>query len=248
MKSDLNLNLSFTEVLKKEALNIGIELNDEVLNKFLKYKELLVEWNEKMNLTAITEDYQIIMKHFIDCLEVVKYIKNGEIIIDVGTGAGFPGIVIAIYFEGKVKITLLDSLNKRLTFLKEVVDCLELKNVEIVHGRAEEMSHEEKFREMYDTAVSRAVANLPILLEYDSGYVKVGGRCLLMKGDNVKEELNNSKKALEILNCKVKKVYTYKYNVEEEEYTRNILEVEKYKNTPQKYPRNYGKIKKNPLI
>lgn len=248
MKNGLNTEFQFTKVLHKKTMNMGLNLTEKQLKKFEKYKDILIEWNEKINLTAITDDYEIIMKHFIDCLEIVKYIETGSKIVDIGTGAGFPGIVIAIYFDGDVDITLLDALNKRLVFLQEVVNELELKKVTIVHGRAEDMAHKEEYREQYDIAVSRAVANLSVLLEYDTPYIKVNGKCLLMKGDKVKEELKEVKKALEILNCKVNNNYIYKYNVNEEEYTRNILEIKKYNNTPKKYPRTYGKIKKSPLI
>ena len=248
MKSDLNGKYGFQEVLKEEVNKMGLTLTDEQVKQFEEYKNLLVEWNEKINLTAITEDYEVIMKHFIDCLEVVKYIETGSNIIDVGTGAGFPGLVIAIYFDGKVNITLLDALNKRLLFLQDVVEKLGLKNINIVHGRAEEMAQKDEYREVYDVVVSRAVANLGVLLEYDTPYIKVNGKCLFMKGDKLQEELKDAKKAIEVLNCKVTNNYIYKYNVDDEEYTRNILEVRKYKNTPKKYPRNYGKIKKNPLI
>lgn len=248
MKSVYNVDFDFKDVLKKESEKIGILLTEEQLLKFELYKELLLEWNEKINLTAITDEYEIIMKHFIDCLEIVKYIKKGSSIIDVGTGAGFPGIVIAIYFGGDVSITLLDSLNKRLIFLGEVVEKLELKNINIIHGRAEEMSHKEEYREQYDIAVSRAVANLFTLLEYDSPYIKVNGRCLLMKGDKVDIEIQEAKKALEIFKCKIMNNFEYLYKVKEEVYNRNILEIRKENNTPNKYPRNYGKIKKSPLI
>lgn len=247
MKSVKNGNYDFKKVLKEEAEKIGILLTDKQLSRFEMYKQLLVEWNEKINLTAITEDYEVITKHFIDCLEIVKYIDKKSNIIDVGTGAGFPGIVIAIYFENDISITLLDSLNKRLIFLQEVVDKLQLENITITHGRAEEMAHKEEFREQYDVVVSRAVANLCVLLEYDSPYMKVNGKCLLMKGDKVESEVTESKKALDILKCKITNNYTYNYKVNEEVYNRNILEVKKINNTPNKYPRNYGKIKKNPL-
>lgn len=248
MKSDLNGKYGFKEMLKKEIEKIGLKITDKQIEQFEEYKNLLVEWNEKINLTAIIEDYEVIMKHFIDCLEIVKYIEEGSNIIDVGTGAGFPGLVIAIYFDTKVNITLLDALNKRLIFLEEVVDKLGLKNINIVHGRAEEMVQKEEYREVYDIVVSRAVANLGVLLEYDTPYIKVNGKGLFMKGDKVQDEIKESKKALDILNCKIVNNYIYKYNVNEEEYTRNILEVVKHNNTPKKYPRNYGKIKKNPLI
>ena len=148
----------FKQVLLEKASNINVNLNNEQLNSYYIYKEMLVEWNDKINLTAITDDEEIIDKHIIDCLEVVKYIKEGQSIIDVGTGAGLPGIIIAIYFEGKVKVTLFDALNKRIIFLDEVINVLGLKSVKAVHGRAEETSKEEKYREVYDIVISRAVA------------------------------------------------------------------------------------------
>lgn len=239
-------NEEFKNILYNESKKINLELSDEKLEKFAIYKDLLLEWNEKMNLTAITDEYEVIMKHFIDCLELVKYIKSGEKVIDVGTGAGFPGVVIAIYFDN-IQITLMDALNKRLIFLSEVVEKLGLKNVNIVHGRAEEMAHNPEYREFYDVVVSRAVAALNVLLEFDSAYIKVGGRCLLLKGDNVDEELSNSKNSLKILNLKYIKKYTYNYFVSDEEYIRNIVEIKKVQNTSNKYPRIFGKIKKQPL-
>lgn len=237
---------NFKECLYDEAKNMGIELTAEKLEKFEIYKDLLIEWNEKINLTAITDEYGIIMKHFIDCLEIVKYINKAESIIDVGTGAGFPGIVIAIYFDD-IEITLLDALNKRLIFLEEVVKNLNLKNVKILHSRAEELGSNSDYREKYDVAVSRAVAPLNVLLELDSPYIKVGSRCLLLKGDNVKEEIENSKNALKELGLEITNKYTYSYLVNEEKYTRNILEISKKSKTASKYPRIYGKIKKSPL-
>lgn len=248
MKSVQNDKYDFKNRLKEEALKIDLHLTDKQVINFEIYKNLLVEWNEKMNLTAITEDYEVIMKHFIDCLEIVKYIQEGNKIIDVGTGAGFPGIVIAIYFEGKVEITLLDSLNKRLLFLQEVVEQLQLKYIKIIHGRAEEMAKKQEFREMYDIVVSRAVANLAILLEYDTPYLKVNGKCLLLKGDNIQNEIKEANKALKILKCKINHLYPYQYAVKEVTYQRNILEVIKFSYTPNQYPRSYGKIKKDPLI
>lgn len=239
--------INFKEKLKEEAIKIGVVLTDKQLIQFENYKDLLVEWNEKVNLTAITEDYQIIMKHFIDCLEIVKYIKDGSNVIDVGTGAGFPGIVIAIYFNERINITLLDSLNKRLLFLQEVKEKLNIKNVKIVHGRAEELAHKEEYRNIYDVVVSRAVANLSVLLEYDIAYIKVNGRCLFLKSNNVENEIEEAKKAFNILNSKIENIYDYSYIIENEVYNRKILEIKKIKDTPIKYPRNYGKIKKEPL-
>lgn len=236
----------FINILKKEAKNRNIELTDKALERFELYKNLILEWNEKMNLTAITDEYQIIMKHFIDCLEITKYMSGNEKVIDVGTGAGFPGIVIAIYFEN-INITLLDSLNKRLIFLEEVVKNLNLKNVNIVHARAEEFAHKDEYRNKYDLVVSRAVANLSNLLEYDVGYLKLNGKLLLLKGDNVNDEINTSKNTFNVLGCKIQNIYDYEYDVNGEIFNRKVLEIKKLKNTPEKYPRNYGKMKKNPL-
>ena len=238
---------NFKEILYKEAQNRKIILNDNQLEKFEIYKDMLVEWNQKINLTAIIDDYGIIMKHFIDSLEIVKYIKENESIIDVGTGAGFPGVVIAIYFEARVSVTLVDALEKRVNFLQELIKKLELKNVNIIHGRAEELGIKDEYREKYDIATARAVSSLNILLEFDTPFIKVGGRGLFLKSNNLDEEINNSRDALKILNCKISNKYNYSYKVNDEIYNRYILEVIKESNTPSKYPRNFGKIKKNPL-
>lgn len=247
MKNGFN----FKEKLKEEALIAGFNLNNEMLSKLETYKDLLIEWNEKINLTSIIDEYQIIVKHFIDCLEITKYIKKTDKIIDVGTGAGFPGIVIAIFFESKIQITLLDSLNKRLLFLEEVRSKLSLENVLIVHGRAEDMAHKPEYRQVYDVAVARAVASLNVLTEYTSAYVKVGGKCIYLKGDNLPVELKDAEKALKILNLKVNNVYEYKLNLNEndtlEVFNRTIIEIVKTNNTPKNYPRAYGKIKKEQL-
>ena len=238
----------FTNTLIDECKKQNIEL-DENKAKVLKiYKELLVEWNEKMNLTAITEDYEVIIKHFVDCLECTHLITDERKIIDVGTGAGFPGMVLAIYYP-QIDFTLLDGLNKRLIFLEEVVNKLGLKNVKIVHARAEEAARNEEYFEFFDAVVSRAVANLPVLLEYTSPYVKVNGKCIVMKGDNAKEELDLAKNAMNVLKLRNidNKEYKYSYTINDEGYNRTILYIEKIGNTPNKYPRNYGQIKKKAL-
>ena len=238
----------FINTLIDECKKQNIEL-DENKAKVLKiYKELLVEWNEKMNLTAITEDYEVIIKHFVDCLECTHLITDEKKIIDVGTGAGFPGMVLAIYYP-QIDFTLLDGLNKRLIFLEEVVNKLGLKNVKIVHARAEEAARNEEYFEFFDAVVSRAVANLPVLLEYTSPYVKVNGKCIVMKGDNAKEELDLAKNAMNVLKLRNidNKEYKYSYTINDEGYNRTILYIEKIGNTPNKYPRNYGQIKKKAL-
>ena len=238
----------FISTLIQECKKQNIELDESKAKALKEYKELLVEWNEKMNLTAITEDYEVIVKHFVDCLECTHLITNEKKIIDVGTGAGFPGMPLAIYYP-QIEFTLLDGLNKRLIFLEEVVNKLGLKNVKIVHARAEEAARNEEYFEFFDAVVSRAVANLPVLLEYTSPYVKVNGKCIVMKGDNAKEELNLAKNAMNILKLKniENKEYKYSYTIDSEEYNRTILYIEKIGNTPNKYPRNYGQIKKKAL-
>ena len=238
----------FITTLIQECKKQNIELDESKAQALKEYKELLVEWNEKMNLTAITEDYEVIVKHFVDCLECTHLITNEKKIIDVGTGAGFPGMPLAIYYP-QIEFTLLDGLNKRLIFLEEVVNKLGLKNVKIVHARAEEAARNEECFESFDAVVSRAVANLPVLLEYTSPYVKVNGKCIVMKGDNAKEELDLAKNAMNILKLKniENKEYKYSYTINNEEYNRTILYIEKVGNTPNKYPRNYGQIKKKAL-
>ena len=238
---------NFKEVLKDEASKMNISLDENMLEKFEMYKNLLVEWNEKMNLTSITDDYEVIMKHFIDSLEIVKHINKNENIIDIGTGAGFPGIVIAIYFDSNVNITLLDALEKRLNFLSEVIQKLGLKKITLLHGRAEEIGNDIIYREKFDVATSRAVSSMNILLELSIPLIKVNGRCLLLKGSKVREEINASKTALEKLNSKINDDFTYEYKVNDEVYERHIIEVKKSQITNKKFPRNYGQIKKKPL-
>lgn len=236
----------FIQTLCKECERQNIAINEKQCVDLAEYKNMLLEWNEKMNLTAITDEYEIIVKHFVDCLECTKVIKDEKNIIDVGTGAGFPGMVLAIYYKDK-NFTLLDALNKRLIFLQEVVNKLGLKNVKIVHARAEEIARTGEYREVYDASVSRAVANLPVLLEYTSPFVKVNGTCIVMKGDSIEDEIKISVNALNTLKLKIEDKYNYSYIVNNEEYNRVILNIRKNSNTPQKYPRNYGQIKKKPL-
>jgi 16S rRNA (guanine527-N7)-methyltransferase len=247
MKKKLIIEKGFKKVLLEEASNNGIILTPLMLDRFEKYKNMLLEYNKNINLTAITDEYEIIVKHFVDCLECTKYIEKNTNIIDVGTGAGFPGIVICIFFDQEIEMTLLDSLNKRLVFLKDVVDSLKLQKVNIIHGRAEDIAKENNKREKYDYVVSRALANLPVLLEYIIPYIKVNGEAIIMKANNLEEELNNSKNALKVLNCVTKEIYTYNLLIENENFTRKIVVIKKINNTPNKYPRMYGKIKKQPL-
>lgn len=231
----------FLEELKNKANQIDIKLEERKIEQFYKYMNLLIEWNKKMNLTAILEPNEIILKHFIDSLTIAKQIEEGSKIIDVGTGAGFPGIPLSIVKEN-LNITLLDSLNKRITFLDEVIRFLELKQIVAIHGRVEEFA--KKGRESYAIATSRAVAPLNILLEYLLPLVKVGGKCICMKGSNI-EEINSAKNALKILGGEVEKIE--KIKLPESDIERNIIIVKKVKNTPIKYPRKAGIPSKEPI-
>ena len=228
----------------KEKLNkINIEIEDIQIEKFYNYMKLLVEWNEKINLTAITESKEVILKHFVDCITILKYIPKDAKIVDVGTGAGFPGIPLNI-MESRPNYTLVDSLNKRINFLNEMIDELQLENINTVHSRIEDFAKNNK--ESYDVATSRAVASLNVLLEYLLPLVKVGGICICMKGSNIQEEVQNSKKALEVLGGKIESIE--EIVLPDSDITRNIIIVRKIKNTPNKYPRKAGMASKDPII
>ena len=192
----------FEEEMSKKSKILGVRFSVEQIEQFYKYMNLLIEWDEKMNLTAITEPKEIILKHFIDSITILKYIDDNSKLVDVGTGAGFPGVPLSI-MNPTLKITLVDSLNKRLIFLQEVVKELNLKNIEIVHARAEEFGQNKNYREKFDIATSRAVANLATLSEYLVPLVKIGGKIISMKASNAKEEINDAQKAIEVLGGKI---------------------------------------------
>ena len=233
----------FSKELEIKAKQIEIELTKEQIEKYYNYMNLLLEWNEKINLTAIIDPKEIILKHFVDSLTLAKYVKDDEKLIDVGTGAGFPGIPLAIVKEN-TDIVLLDSLNKRINFLQEVKENLKLENITTIHGRAEEFGKNKKERETYNIATSRAVAPLNILLEYLIPLVKVGGKAICMKGSNI-EEMENAKNALEILGGKIEKIE--EITLPNSDIKRNIIIVKKVKNTPSKYPRKPGTPSKEPI-
>lgn len=220
------------------------ELTETMQEQFEQYMNLLLEWNQKINLTAITNEDDIILKHFVDSLTILKYIKEESSIVDVGTGAGFPGIPIAITRKD-VNVTLVDSLNKRILFLQEVVKKLDLEKVKTLHYRAEEFGQNKQYRESFDIATSRAVANLTTLVEYLLPLVKLGGICICMKGPEIDEELENSKKAIQILGGKIQKVESIV--LPESDIKRNIVIIKKVKNTPIKYPRKAGTPSKDPI-
>lgn len=220
------------------------KLDDKKIEQFKNYMDLLILWNEKMNLTAITDKEQIVLKHFVDSLTISNLIKDNSKVVDIGTGAGFPGIPIKIYNE-TLNVTLVDSLNKRIMFLDEVIEKLGLQNIRAIHSRAEDFAHIKGERESYDYAVSRAVANLSVLYEYLLPLIKVGGECICMKGPNIDEELDCSQNALKILGGKIEKIE--KLTLPNSDIVRNIIVVKKIKNTDLKYPRKAGIPAKKPL-
>ncbi|AEY68208.1 16S rRNA (guanine(527)-N(7))-methyltransferase RsmG [Clostridium sp. BNL1100] len=239
------LDNELEELLIKGLTHYKTEISDTQVEQFEKYMELLKEWNKKINLTAIEDDREIVIKHFIDSISIVPYISNENIkIIDVGTGAGFPGIPLKIV-NPKNDITLLDSLDKRIKFLNEVINAVNITQISAIHGRAEDFGANPVYREKYDIAVARAVSNLPVLLEYCLPFVKINGIFIAMKGSNT-EEFDNCNKALDILGGKIEKIEKMELpftNIE-----RNVVVVRKFRQTPTKYPRKAGKPSKEPLI
>ena len=235
-----------TSQFEKDLAELGIELTDRQIEKFLLYYEMLVEWNGFMNLTAITEYDEVMKKHFIDSLSLIKaYDLNQEKkVIDIGTGAGFPGLVLKIAFP-QLEITLLDSLNKRIQFLDAVIQNLSLTGVETVHGRAEDFAKPEKLRECFDLAVSRAVSNLSILSEYCLPFVKQGGYFISYKSEKIYEETEAAKNAITLLGGKIQKQVDF--TLPNSDIYRNFLLIEKVSATPKKYPRKAGLPSKEPL-
>ncbi len=234
----------FKKLMNFYANKINIMFTEEQIIQFYKYMNLLIEWNKKINLTSIEEPQEIILKHFIDSLTINSYIEDNQTLVDVGTGAGFPGIPIKIY-RPNVKIVLVDSLNKRINFLNEVIKELNLKDIETVHSRVEDFGKNSKYRESFDIVTARAVSNLAVLSEYLVPLTKIGGNCICMKGNEIEEECNNAKNAIKILGGKISKIDTFK--LPENDISRNIIVIQKTNKTPNKYPRKAGIPSKEPL-
>ena len=225
--------------------SLGIVLSEKQMEQFLTFYELLVEWNSFMNLTAITEFEEVVQKHFLDSLALIKaYDLKDQTLIDVGTGAGFPGIPLKIAFP-ELNVTLLDSLNKRINFLNTVIETLGLKKVETIHGRAEDFAKNKDYREKYDICVSRAVSNLTTLSEYCLPFVKVNGSFISYKSEKLTEELKEAEKAISILGGQVGD--QIELTLPDSDIYRNLLIINKTKNTSGKYPRKAGLPAKEPL-
>lgn len=237
---------------EKDLAVFDLILEEEKKEKFIKYYELLVEWNEKINLTAITEFDEVLKKHFLDSLSFVKVLDlldkrkslNDWKMIDVGTGAGFPGIPLKILYD-EAEITLLDSLNKRIHFLDEIIHALDLEKITTVHGRAEDLAKPNQLREKFDFCVSRAVANLSVLSEYCIPFVKKGGYFVAYKSDKTEEEMKNAKKAISILGGEI--ADCLEFLLPGTDMKRTLIVIKKVKNTNTRYPRKAGMPTKSPL-
>lgn len=239
----MNYNL---EKFKNGLQQLHIALSEKQMEQFVQYYELLVEKNKVMNLTAITEFDEVVEKHFLDSVSLTKQMDLHQPlkVLDLGTGAGFPGIPLKIVFP-ELEITLMDSLNKRVLFLQDVISSLQLENIEAVHGRAEEAAKNKKYRESFDLCVSRAVANISTLSEYCLPFVKIGGSFISYKSSTIEDELEDGKKGIAILGGKVKDVY--KFTLPDSELQRSFVIIEKEKKTPKAYPRKAGTPSKEPL-
>lgn len=232
-------------LLSDTAAALGVALPEETVAQFLTYQDLLLDWNTRMNLTAITEPREVILKHFADCLALLTVVDvAGKTVIDVGTGAGFPGLPLKLACPS-AQVTLADALQKRLHFLGAVQEALGLTGLTLLHGRAEDLGHQKSLRESFDLCVSRAVADLPVLLEFCLPFVKVGGRLAALKGPALPQELERSQKALSLLGGRV--VLAQETTIPGTDLHHHLLVVEKIAPTPKAYPRKPANIKKRPL-
>lgn len=230
----------FDEELKKNNLSV----KKESYKKFYDYMIKVLDWNTKINVTAVRDEENFIIKHYIDSLMISGYLDKTSKVIDIGTGAGFPGVPLKLFNEN-IDITLIDSINKKLNVIRESIKDLNLNKIDIIHSRAEDLAVKPEYREMYDIATTRAVSNLSTILEYMMPFIKVGGIAICMKGPNYQEELENARNAIKILGGKIDVIENFNINTE---YERNIIVVKKVSSTPKKYPRSGNKPLKEPIL
>ena len=233
----------FQDNFKEECEKNKIEFDENKSKQLYNYMNLILEWNEKINVTAIKDGNEFVVKHFIDSLIVSNFVTNANKILDIGTGAGFPGIPLKIY-NPNIDFTLIDSVNKKITVLNDVIEKLNLKNIEALHIRAEELAQNLKYREQYDIVTTRAVSNLATIAEYMLPFVKIGGKAICMKGPNIDQELEKSKKAIKVLGGEIEKIEKFNIN---DEFERNLIIINKINKTDKKYPRGQGKPVKEPI-
>ena len=237
--------MNFREKLQNVFQNNKIHINEEQQRKFEIYYNNLLETNKIHNLTTITEENDVIIKHFLDSVLPYKEIPNNAKIIDIGSGAGFPSIPLKI-MNDSFNITAIDSVGKKVDFIKNQVECLKLQNnFEVIHTRIEDLAHNPIFREQFDIVVSRAVAPLSVIIEYSSAFLKNNGYILSYKGNNFEDEIKASANALKILNCKIEEVF--KYYIKEIDTYRYILKIKKFDDISPKYPRGQNKPRLSPL-
>lgn len=233
----------FQETFKQECQKNNIEFNEKKSELFYQYMNLILQWNEKINVTAIKNEKEFIVKHFVDSLTVSGFVDNSKRILDIGTGAGFPGIPLKIY-HSNVEFTLIDSINKKITVLKDVIEQLHLNKIEALHIRAEELAKDANYRECFDVVTTRAVSNLATISEYMLPFVKIGGKAICMKGPNVEQELVDSKNAIKLLGGEIEQIKKININ---DELERNLIVIKKISATDKKYPRGQGKSVKEPI-
>lgn len=237
--------MDYYKLIEASCSSVGLEFDEKKYSQFVEYKNLIQEWNEKMNLTAITDDEGVMKKHFIDSIKVFNFsgLREAESIIDIGTGAGFPGIPMKIV-KPDMKVVLLDSLMKRVNFLNEVIAKLGLEDIKAIHGRAEDFGKAE-YRECFDVAVSRAVANMTLLTELCMPFVKVNGYFVAMKGPGAGAEIEEAKAAIGMLGGRLEQII--EVEIEESDLKHNLVVVKKIKPTPKQFPRKPGVAAKKPI-
>ena len=239
------MDLKEFEVFFEKELNKNqLTVSKDSYKKYFKYMKNVLEWNTKINVTAVRDEENFIIKHYIDSLVISKYVEGNPRVIDIGTGAGFPGVPVKLYNED-MDITLIDSINKKLNVIRESIKELDLKNIEIIHSRAEDLAVKEGYRESFDVATTRAVSNLSTILEYMMPFIKVGGIAVCMKGPNYQEELDSARNAIKVLGGKLEIIENFNINTE---YERNIIIIKKVLKTPNKYPRSGNKPLKEPIL